>query len=105
MRHFRRSMCARNHRSRGDLIRQKKLHGGSPMTMDQSKAKTEPTARGPMVVAAVVAGVGMLGLLLVDHGPWSTPKVQTAEVHNYSTTGEAARAVDATVAPTEPRSE
>lgn len=75
------------------------------MTMDQSKAKTEPTARGPIVVAAVVAGVGMLGLLLVDHGPWSTPKVQTAEVHNYSTTGEAARAVDATVAPTEPRSE
>jgi hypothetical protein len=47
----------------------------------------------------------VLGMLIVDHGPWNRPKVQTAEVHMFTTTGEAARAVGATVTPTEPRSE
>ena len=55
----------------------------------------------PLVVAAMVATLGVLGMLFVDHGPWSKPKVQTAAAATYSTTGEAARAADATVVPTE----
>jgi hypothetical protein len=51
----------------------------------------------------VVAGFGVLAMLIVDHGPWSRPQLQTAEVANYKTTGEAARAVDAPVAPTAPK--
>ena len=51
----------------------------------------------PVVVAMAVAGLGVLAMLIVDHGPWSNPKVQTAEVANYKTTGEAARAAGATV--------
>ena len=57
----------------------------------------------PLMVAAVVAILGVLGMLIVDHGPWSKPKVQPAASANYSTTGEAARAAGARVVPTEPK--
>lgn len=55
----------------------------------------------PLVVAIAVAIVGVLGMLLVDHGPWTRPHVQSAQIATYRTTGEAARAVGATVTPTE----
>jgi len=57
----------------------------------------------PVVVAMAVAGFGVLAMLIVDHGPRSRPQAQTAEVANYRTTGEAARAAGATVTPTAPR--
>jgi hypothetical protein len=57
----------------------------------------------PVVIAMAVAVLGMLAMLIVDHGPWSRPQVQTAEVANYKTTGEAARAAGATVRPTAPK--
>ena len=59
----------------------------------------------PVVIAIAVAGFGVLAMLIVDHGPWSRPKVQTAEIAHYKTTGAAARAVGATVTPTAPKSE
>jgi hypothetical protein len=46
---------------------------------------------------------GVLAMLIVDHGPWSRPHVQTAEVATYKTTGEAARAAGASVTPTAPK--
>jgi hypothetical protein len=57
----------------------------------------------PVVVAMAVAGFGVLAMLIVDHGPWSRPQMQPAEVANYKTTGEAARAAGATVMPTTPK--
>jgi hypothetical protein len=57
----------------------------------------------PLLIAALVAILGVLGMLVVDHGPWSKPKVQPAASANYSTTGEAARAAGAKVMPTEPK--
>jgi len=57
----------------------------------------------PLAIAIVVAILGVLGMLIVDHGPWNKPKVHTAAVANYSTTGEAARAAGANVTPTEPK--
>lgn len=65
----------------------------------------EPTARGPVLAALAVAIAGGLGMLIVDHGPWNKPGVQTAEIHEYSTTGDAAGAVGATVTPTEPKAQ
>lgn len=59
----------------------------------------------PLKVAIAVAILGVLGMLVVDHGPWNKPKVQHPMVANYSTTGEAARAAGARVIPTEPRLE
>ena len=59
----------------------------------------------PLMVALAVAIVGVLGMLLVDHGPWNRPKLQTAEMVHYTTTGAAARAVGATVTPTAPKLE
>lgn len=59
--------------------------------------------RGPLMVAIAVAVFGVLAMLIVDHGPWSRPLVQTAEVATYKTTGEAARAVGASVTPTAPK--
>ena len=56
----------------------------------------------PLVVACVVAAFSVLGLLIIDFGPWNKPKMQSAATATYSTTGEAARAADATVTPTEP---
>jgi hypothetical protein len=58
-----------------------------------------------MFVALAVAIVGILAILIVDHGPWNRPQVQTAGVANYGTTGEASRAVGASVTPTAPKSE
>jgi hypothetical protein len=59
----------------------------------------------PATVATGVAIIGVLAMLLVDHGPWVRPTVQPAQVANYQTTGAAAHAVGAQVTPTEPKSE
>ena len=60
------------------------------------------TSVKPVYVALAIAILGILAMLVVDHGPWARPHVQTAEVANYHTTGEAARASGANVAPTRP---
>jgi hypothetical protein len=57
----------------------------------------------PVAVALAVAILGVLAMLIVDHGAWNRPQVQTAEAATYKTTGEAARAVGARVSPTEPK--
>jgi len=57
----------------------------------------------PVVVALAVAIFGVLAMLIVDHGPWSRPHVQAAEVANYKTTGDAAHAAGAVLAPTAPQ--
>jgi len=67
------------------------------------KRYSKGTLGRPVVVAMAVAGFGVLAMLVVDHGPWSRPKVQTAAVANYKTTGEAARAAGAAVTPTAPK--
>ena len=74
------------------------------MTNEQSIRNHAPRHGGaPLVVAMVIAVVGVLGMLIVDHGSRNKPKVQTAEMAHYSTTGEAARAAGAAVTPTEPK--
>ena len=72
--------------------------------MNKEKPK-RTNSRAPVMAALAVAIFGVLAMLLVDHGPWSRPNVQAAEVANYKTTGEAARAVGAQVVPTAPKSE
>ena len=57
----------------------------------------------PLKAALAVAVLGVVALLVVDHGPWSKPTVQPAFMASYSSTGEAARAVGAKVIPTEPK--
>lgn len=72
--------------SDGRSVKHRNRHGGTPL-----------------LIAALVAILGVLGMLMVDHGPWSKPKVQPAASANYSTTGEAARAAGAKVMQTEPK--
>ena len=69
--------------------------------MNQNHSKR--TGTHPVIVALAVAIFGVLAMLLVDHGPWSRPNAQAAEIAKYKTTGEAARAAGAQVVPTEPR--
>jgi hypothetical protein len=57
----------------------------------------------PLKVAIAIAVLGVLGMLIVAHGPWNKPKVQPAFMASYSSTGEAARAAGAKVMPTEPK--
>jgi hypothetical protein len=57
----------------------------------------------PLLVALTAAIVGLVSLLLVDHGPWNRPRVQSQGTANYTTTAEAAHAVGATVTPTAPK--
>jgi hypothetical protein len=57
----------------------------------------------PLRVAIAVAVLGVLGMLIVDHGPWNKPKQQPAFMASYSSTGEAARAAGAQILPTEPK--
>ena len=64
-----------------------------------NRAHSMWTLRGPLVIAMAVAAAGVLGMLLVDHGPWNKPHLQTTEVH-YPSTKAAANAVGAMVTPT-----
>jgi hypothetical protein len=74
------------------------------MAKPRSKEKLAKRTGGiPLVVAIAVAILGVLGMLIVDHGPWNKPRVQRAAIASYTTTGDAARAVGATVTPTEPK--
>ena len=76
------------------------------MKNDQSKENHSKRRGGvPLLIAIAIAILGVLGMLIVDHGSWNKPKVQTAEMAHYSTTGEAARAVGANVVPTEAKSQ
>ena len=68
-----------------------------------NKDHSKRTLAQPVVVAVAVAVFGVLAMLVVDHGPWSRPNVQTAEVANHRTTGEAARAAGAAITPTAPK--
>jgi hypothetical protein len=76
------------------------------MTNDQTMEHYSTRKGGkPLLIAIAIAVLGVLGMLIVDHGSWNKPKVQTAEMAHYSTTGEAARAVGASVMPTQPKSQ
>jgi hypothetical protein len=59
----------------------------------------------PVWIALGVAIVGLMAMLLVDHGPWARPQAQPAHIAYYKTTGEAARAAGAAIVPTAPKSE
>ena len=76
------------------------------MTTDLAEDRSSRRGGAPLKVAIAVAALGVLGILIVlivDHGPWNKPKVQPAFMASYSSTGEAARAAGAKVMPTEPR--
>jgi hypothetical protein len=62
----------------------------------------KPTIGPPLFVLAI-AGIGLTALLLVDHGPWSKPQVQSAQMVSYGNTAEAAKAAGATITPTPPK--
>jgi hypothetical protein len=62
---------------------------------------TQLSKRIPVVVTLAVAVFGVVAMLVVDHGPWSGPKVHTAELH--TTTAGSAHAAGATVTPTMPQ--
>jgi hypothetical protein len=67
-------------------------------------ANTNPKRSfGPLAVAMVIAAFGFLSLLIVNHGPWNRPQIQTPDVARSTTTGEAAQAAGATVTSTEPK--
>jgi hypothetical protein len=57
----------------------------------------------PVWIALAIAILGVLAMLIVDHGPRSRAHVQTAELANHQTTGDAARSAGAAVEPTAPR--
>ena len=74
------------------------------MTTDLAENRSSRSGGTPLKIAIAVAALGVLGILIVDHGPWNKPKVQPAFMASYSSTGEAARAVGANkVMPTEPK--
>ena len=75
------------------------------MMNDHSRESQAPRRGGtPLMAAIVIAIFGVLGMLIVDHGPWNRAKTQSAQVAMYATTGEAARAAGAKILPTEPKS-
>lgn len=64
-----------------------------------------PTGLVPATIAVAIAAIGLLALLLVDHGPWNKPQVQTETMIQYGTTAAAANAAGATVTQTAPKIE
>jgi hypothetical protein len=59
----------------------------------------------PLIIATAIAVIGLVTLLLVNHGPWTKPKVQNETMIQYGTTAGSAAAVDAAVTPTEQKPE
>jgi hypothetical protein len=57
----------------------------------------------PAMIATAVAVIGLIVLLLVDHGPWNKPKVQYETMIQYGTTAASAAAAGATVTSTAPQ--
>jgi hypothetical protein len=85
--------------SQEETSKARQMRTGHSLKQNQSK----PILDRPVLAAMAVAVFGMLAMLIVDHGPWNRPQLQIAEVASYKTTGEAARAVGATVTPTVPK--
>lgn len=73
------------------------------MAKDLTEDHLSRRGGAPLKVAIAVAVLGVLGILIVDFGPWNKPKVQPAPMASYSSTGEAARAAGARITPTEPK--
>ena len=71
--------------------------------LSKNKARFGRGGRSPLVYAVAVAVIGLVSMLIVDHGPWNRPHVGAAEAH-YASTSAAARAAGATVTPTLPKS-
>jgi hypothetical protein len=73
--------------------------------MSDRSTESHRTRRGgtPLAVAIAIAILGVLAMLIVDHGPWNKPHMKTAVVADTTTTGDAARDAGATVVPTEPK--
>ena len=55
------------------------------------------------MIATAVAAVGLVSLILVDHGPWSAPKAESLTMIQYGTTAAAAQAAGAVVTETAPK--
>ena len=55
----------------------------------------------PSMIATAVAAVGVLSLILVDHGPWNKPEIKGETM--YGTTAAAAHAAGAAVTETQPK--
>src|SRR5207249_145449 len=91
----------RNLRRRRDLISSEEITADFQMARHLAEDRLNRRGGAPLKVAIAVAVLGILGMLIVDHGPWNKPKVQPAFMASYSSTGEAARAAGARVMPTE----
>jgi hypothetical protein len=59
----------------------------------------------PVIIATVVAVMGFVGLLLVNHGPWTKPTVKDETMIQYGSTADSAAAVGAAITPTEKKPE
>jgi hypothetical protein len=55
----------------------------------------------PVIIATVVAVMGLIGLLLVNHGPRNKPNVKNETMIQHGTTAGSAAAAGAAVTPTE----
>ena len=97
------SLNNRNFPPRQALVRLVQINTDFQMTEGLARGRSSRHGGAPLKIAIAVAILGVLGMLIVDHGPWNKPKVQPAHIASYSTTGEAARAVGARVLPTEPK--
>ena len=72
------------------------------MIFDQARLK----GVRPVWVALAIAILGILAMLIVDHGPWARPHLHTAQLaRHYQTTEQSAQSAGAAVAPTKPHDE
>jgi hypothetical protein len=85
----------------GDLSRNNAVSTNETVSKSNARPKR---SRVPMFWALAIAVFGLVAMLIVDHGPWNRPQLQTEEA-SHGTTGAAASAVGATVTPTAPKPE
>ena len=63
-------------------------------------AEEKPTFIPPLIAGTAVAAVGLLALLLFDHGVWNNSPVQSETMVQSATTTRTAQAAGATVTAT-----
>src|SRR5258708_15896351 len=66
------------------------FHQRNSQARQMRKHHLKRTLGRPVVIAMAVSVLGMLAMLIVDHGPLSPPQVQTAEGAHYKTPRETA---------------
>jgi hypothetical protein len=84
-----------------ESVKRSKSGWGFPIGQTSRWGSAAPAGTTSEPTDSLVAVMGLVGLLFVDHGPRNKPDVKNETMIQYGTTAASAAAAGATVTPTE----